>query len=298
MVGVFPDMPGLQTMGESPFKNCQGLTGELKISNCLKKIPRAAFQSSSFCGTAVIPSGVESIGSSSQYGAFESCGEITAIWVKGRSSSQSESYTEVHCQKFAASCPSLKMILMGQNTCGMEMTTTGGNAMLNGNSNVQVFVPSNGKWDNLVLGGTDNKVWFYGPDKEFDLSVNDSDMTATFTPTTLDALVNVLAWAPQFKTHFNLDTHISVTNAIDLTGATITDEMVSGITFDRLMFSVKTQAELNAILSAFPASTPLAIEPSGITESIIVPSSRKVFVQLSETDAIKLRLKGFSIIIR
>ena len=170
--------------------------------------------------------------------------------------------------------------------------------MLSGVTGAHVFVPANGYWNGLVTGGTDNKLWYYGPTNEFDLDVNDVDMTATFTPTTVNALTNALAWAPSFKTHFNLDAHISVTNTLDLTGVTITERMVSGVTFDRLMFKVNNQAQLNAILDAFPASASLAIDPSGITESLVIPASRKVFVQLSEADAVRLKIKGFTIIVK
>ena len=143
--------------------------------------------------------------------------------------------------------------------------------MLADDSGVQVFVPANGYWTGLVTGGTNNKLWYYGPTNEFDLDVNDTDMTATFTPTTVNALTNALSWASPFKTHFNLDTHISVTNALDLTGVTITPAMASGVTFDRLVLSVKTQAQLDGILDAFPAATVMAIDPTGLTEKLTVP---------------------------
>ena len=38
------------------------------------------------------------------------------------------------------------------------------------------------------------------------------------------------------------------------------------------MFKVKTQAQLESILAAVPASVPLAIDPSDITENLTVPA--------------------------
>lgn len=171
--------------------------------------------------------------------------------------------------------------------------------MLAYDSGVQVFVPANGYWTGLVTGGANNKLWYYGPTNEFDLDVSDVDMTATFTPTTVNALTNALAWAPSFKTHFNLDAHISVTNTLDLTGVTITPALVSGVTFDRLIFSVKTQAQLNAILTAFPATTPISIDPTGLMENMVVPNDYpNVFVKTVPGVTIKRTASGFVIIVR
>ena len=82
------------------------------------------------------------------------------------------------------------------------------------------------------------------------------------------------------------------------TDVKFTEEMVEDLTFDRLMFTVKTQAELDGILDVFPSDAPLAIDPSSITENLTIPLSRKVFVQLSEADAVRLKAKGFAIIFR
>lgn len=193
----------------------------------------------------------------------------------------------------------MKMILMGKNTKGESRTGTGVNAMLYGDTGVQVFVPANGYWDGLVAGGTDNDVWYYGPASEFDLEIDNEWMQAVITPTTANALTNALAWVPQFKTHFNLDAHISVTNAIDLTDVTITDDMVRGVTFDRLMFSTKTQTQLNAILDAFPSTTPISIDPTGLTENMVVPDTyTNVFVKTVPGVTIKRTSKGFIIVVK
>ena len=124
-------------------------------------------------------------------------------------------------------------------------------------------------------------------------------MEAMFTPTTVNALTNALAWAPQFKTHFNLDAHISVTNTLDLTDVTITEDMTSGVTFDRLVFSAKKQTQLDAILGAFPASAQIAIDPTGLTENMVIPNDYpNVFVKTVPGVTIKRTAKGFMIIIK
>ena len=299
MVGTYPDWSSVTSIGESPFQVCKLMSGELKLGNSLTSVDRLAFSQSRYSGTAILPSSLETAGGNSDYGIFQENPNLKAIWVKGRPKAASQTYTTVYCAKFAASCTAMKMILMGRNTKGGRMTQTGVNSMLAYDSGVQVFVPANGYWTGLVTGGANNKLWYYGPTNEFDLDVSDVDMTATFTPTTVNALTNALAWAPSFKTHFNLDAHISVTNTLDLTGVTITPALVSGVTFDRLIFSVKTQAQLNAILTAFPATTPISIDPTGLMENMVVPNDYpNVFVKTVPGVTIKRTASGFVIIVR
>ncbi len=113
----------------------------------------------------------------------------------------------------------------------------------------------------------------------------------------MNAFTNALSWASDFKTHFNLDAHISVTNTLDLTDMTITPAMASGVTFDRLILTAKTQAELNAILDAFPATTPISIDPTGLTENMVIPDEYpNVFVKTVPGVTIKRTTKGFVII--
>ena len=297
MVGEYPDLSLLTSVGESPFQNCTNMTGKLKLGESLSTIPKLAFAKSCFSGTAVVPADVTIIGQDANSGVFEQDPNLSAIWVKGKPDAASQTYTTVYCARFAASCSSMKMILMGKNTKGGRMTQTGSNAMLYGATGVQVFVPANGYWNGLVAGGTtNNKVWYYGPTGELDLEINHEWMQATITPTTVNALTNALAWVPAFKTHFNLDAHISVTNAIDLTDVTITDDMVSGVTFDRLMFSAKTQTQLDAILGKFPVTTPISIDPTGLTENMVVPDTyTNVYVKTVPGVTIKRTASGFII---
>ena len=293
----YPDLSRLTSIGESPFKLCSKMTGKLMLGESLSVIPQLAFANSQFSGTAVVPACVTTIGENANNGVFEQNPNLSAIWVKGKPDAASQTYTTVYCAKLAASCPSMKMILMGKNTKGARMAQSS-NYMLNGDSGVQVFVPTNGYWNGLVAGGSNNKVWYYGPTGEFDLEINHEWMQATITPTTVNALTNALAWVPAFKTHFNLDAHISVTNAIDLTDVTITDDMVSGVTFDRLMFSAKTQTQLDAILGKFPATTPISIDPTGLTENMVIPDGYpNVFVKTVPGVTVKRTASGFMIIV-
>ena len=299
MVGEYPDLTRLTSIGESPFAYCSKLTGKLKLGESLSTIPRVAFQYSYFSGTAVIPTSVTTIGTDGDFGVFRNNPNLTAIWVKGKPDAASQTYTTVYCAQFAATCPSMKMVLMGKNTKGGRMTQISDNAMLANDTGVQVFVPANGYWNGLVAEGTDNKVWYYGPTGELDLEINHEWIQATITPTTVNALTNALAWVPAFKTHFNFDAHISVTNTIDLTDVTITEDMTSGVTFDRLVFSAKTQTQLDAILGAFPATTPISIDPTGLTENMVIPDGYpNVFVKTVSGVTIRRTANGFKIIVR
>ena len=298
MQGAYPDLSVATYFGESVFYKAP-LTGTLKLGDSLTSITRLTFSGCNFAASAIMPSSVPTIGHNSNYGVFQENPNLAAIWIKGKPDAASQTYTTVYCAKLAASCPSMKMILMGKNTKGARMTQTGGNAMLANDTGVQVFIPANGYWDGLVPGGNNNKIWDYGPTREFDLVVDENLKTATITPTTVDTFTNALAWASMFKEHLDLEPRISVTNTLDLTDVTITSAMVSGVTFDRLIFSAKTQTQLNAILGAFPATTPISIDPTGLTENMVIPDGYpNVFVKTVPGVTIKRTASGFMIIVK
>ena len=196
-----------------------------------------------------------------------------------------------------AKCSGLKTIFVGPNI--KAASNVARTPRFPGSSNYTVFLPrssDNMTWNAYDALGTNPTVVYYGPNEEMEFKMAKTTLTATVR--TASALTNVLNYATTFKDDFELNTRISVTNAIDLTGVTITEQMVSGVTFDRLMFSVKTQAELNNIINTFPSSTPISIDPSEITENLTIPASRKIHVLLSETDAVRLKVKGFMIIVK
>lgn len=74
---------------------------------------------------------------------------------------------------------------------------------------------------------------------------------------------------------------------------------ISGVTFDRLMFSAKTQTQLNAILGAFPATTPVSIDSTGLTENMVIPETYpNVFVKTVPGVTSKRTTSGFMIIFK
>ena len=163
----------------------------------------------------------------------------------------------------------------------------------------KVFVPANGKWTGCNYGGTNTDVIEYGENKNLDLVVDEAAGTVTATPTTPELLVKMLEAAPTFKRAFALDMKISVTNTLDFTGVTITDDMVDGVTFDRLVFSAKKQTQLDAILGAFPATTPISIDPTGLTENMVIPDGySNVHVKTVPGVTVKRTASGFMIIVK
>ena len=144
-----------------------------------------------------------------------------------------------------------------------------------------IFVPKVG-WDGVdAYVGANNKVVYYGRGEELDIAVNASANTLTATPTTANALTNVLDAAAVFKEEFGLDTRINVTNAIEIGEGVITAEKLRYATFNSLMFKVMTQSQLDSVLAVVPASVPLAVDPSDAREELIVPQGREVYVRLS-----------------
>ena len=165
--------------------------------------------------------------------------------------------------------------------------------------NVKFFIPKarwTGATDNYITNSTSKgscKIIRYGPGEDIDVSID-----GTFTVATAERLDNVLSVANDLHTYCGMNPKISVTNAIEFSEGLITADRMKFATFNSLMFKVKTQTQLESILAAVPASVPLAIDPSDITENLTVPAARKIFVKLSETDAIRLKVKGLMIIVK
>lgn len=227
--------------------------------------------------------------------------KLQGVWVKGMSTvtSGTQTYTPVSMRCAFRDCKNLKVILCGANT--KLGTVYGNNYGLHNVTGCKVFVPANGYWDAVAdyLGGADTELIPYGPLQSVNLQIDEAACRIIATPTTAAALVQVLEAAPTFKSVFRLDTRVSVTNTIDLSDVTITEAMVSGVTFDRLMFSAKTQAQLSAILAAFPATTPISIDPTGLTENMVIPNDYpNVHVKTVPGVAIKRTANGFMVIVR
>ena len=282
MKDTLPDLSAVTVFGERPFDSVD-LTGDLKLGASLTAIEGWAFRNCKF-DDAVIPTNVTTVGrNASAYGVFKDCANMVAMWVKGKPTEASQKYTTVYCGTLAANCAKLKMVLMGRNTKG-ELQNPSGNQydMLAGDKGVQVLVPANGYWNKLATGGEDNKIWYYGPTNEFDLVIDEAKMSATFTPTTENALTNVIAWAPLLKEHFDLDTVISITNHID-SSFELSDAMLQNVTISAklwfLTFNVQSQAQLDNVLAAVSVDTPVLIDIEGAGRNqITVPEGRKVAI--------------------
>ena len=223
--------------------------------------------------------------------------KLKGVWYKGRPdvTTGTQDYTKIITGDQLREEIALKVVLIGKNT-----QPSGTDDMMVNVSGCKVFIPQNGKWSpGTTYANANNEVIWYGANTNLDLSVNTDLMKITAIPKTADMLVKVLEAAPIFKDVFGLEPRISVTNAIDLTGVTITDEMLSSVTFDRLMFTAKTQAQLNAILAAFPATTPISIDPTGLTENMVIPETyNNVHVKTVPGVTIKRTADGFMIIFK
>ena len=226
--------------------------------------------------------------------------KLKGVWYKGRPdvTSGTQDYTNIVPRDQLREEIALKVVLLGKNTQPLTSGSLAGDMLVNV-SGCKVFIPQNGKWiPGTTYANANNEVIWYGANTNLDLSVNTDLMQITAMPKTADMLVKVLEAAPIFKDVFGLEPRISVTNAIDLTGVTITSEMASNVTFDRLMFSAKTQTQLNAILAAFPATTPISIDPTGLTENMVIPNDyTNVYVKTVPGVTIR-RTAGFMLIFK
>ena len=235
---------------------------------------------------------------------FTNCTRLESMFIPGLDSGTER--TLVRRSEFVSGCTSLKVFLAGpltglSNTYGATDQT-----MFTNVKGCRIFVPTGSNWDTesstekgLAAYEANNYVFYYGPGRELDLSFDHDDKMISAIPTTVHALTNVLAVAATVKSEFGYDTRISVTNTIDLTGVTIDPTAVSGVTFDRLMFAAKTQAQLNAILGAFPKTTPISIDPTGLTENMVIPETyNNVHVKTVPGVTIKRTTTGFMLIVK
>ena len=197
-----------------------------------------------------------------------------------------------------AQCNALKTIFVGPNIKASNSVTH--TPRFPNSTGYTLFLPRNSgnmTWNSYTALGTNPNVIYYGPNEELEFQLGDTMVTAMVRTT--GALTNLLNQVATFKNDFGLDTRISVTNTLDLTGVTIDSTAVSGVTFDRLMFSAKTQAQLNAILGAFPATTPISIDPTGLTENMVIPETyNNVYVKTVPGVTIKRTVSGLMIIVK
>ena len=301
--GTYPDLSSATAIGEQLFGKTYNMTGKLRLGNSLADISSKAFQMANW-PEAVIPASVKTMGKDNPgNGVFIGCTNMVALWVKGRPTEASQTYLTVYCGTLVKNCTALKLVLMGQNTKGEHRDVVGGNAMLSEVDGAHVLVPDNGYWDGLKTGGGEsNKVWYYGPNRELDLTIDETAKTVTFAPTTENAMTNAIAWASTIKEHFGLDTVISLKSRID-TSVAITEAMLQNVTLTTppwyLTFAVKNQEELDNVLAAVSADTPIIIDIEGAGKNqITVPEGRKVAILAKSGWTFGAKLNGLVISFR
>ena len=302
--GTYPDLSAATAIGEQLFGKTYNMTGKLRLGNSLAEISSKAFQMANW-PEAVIPASVEKMGKTKNTGngVFIGCTNMVALWVKGKPTEASQTYLTVNCGTLVKNCKALKLVLMGQNTKGEYMNEEEDYTMLSGVVGAHVLVPDNGYWDGLKTGGGEsNKVWYYGPNRELDLTIDETAKTVTFAPTTENAMTNAIAWASTIKEHFGLDTVISLKSRID-TSVAITEAMLQNVTLTAppwyLTFAVKNQEELDYVLAAVSADTPIIIDIEGAGKNqITVPDGRKVAILAKSGWTFGAKLNGLVISFR
>ena len=289
----------LKTVGNSAFNSCKKLSG-LSIEEGVSALPYRSFYSpGGLRGPLIFPHSMTSLGSQSFLWISTA---VTSVWIKGpeKVSSGTQPYTDIACGYgniiYVSGNLGLKAALFGWYT-----KPSGVNAfVLHKLNKCPVYLPRNGRWleENLSsqFGGT-GTILFYGPGEELDISIDETRNVLTATPTTVHALTNVLASAAIFKSDFGLDTKVSLTNAFTFSASVFTGSAAQNVTFERLYFAVQTQAQLASILTAMPSIVPLAIDPTGLTETLTIPGNREVEVKFGEGYKVRKRLNGFEVVV-
>ena len=235
---------------------------------------------------------------------FTDCTRLKAMFIPGPDSGTGRTW--VRRSSFVANCTSLKVFLAGPLTGLSNSYGATDQTMFTNVRGCKIFVPTGSNWDTesstekgLAAYEANNAVFYYGAGRELDLAINHNDHLITATPATAHAFTNVLASAFTFKELFGMDTRINVTNALEIAAGSVTAAELAGVTFDSLTFAVKTQAQLDTVLAAVPAETPLAIDPEGATENLMVTTgNRKIYVMLPKNGTYKVRQGGLIIIVK
>ena len=246
--------------------------------------------------------------------SFFGCSNLESIWIKG--SKMLKGYNAGHGRVIFQECTSLKCVLFGPNRTSLYTQSSQPGFAFPYQSDCVFFLPrhtasgadspwySYREWTNgsQHMYGTNPRLVFYGPNAE-DLDIEgadgDNDGKITFIPRTVHALTNVLSSASTVSRNFDLAVTVSVTNAIDLTNVEITEDMAKSAAYANLMFSAKTQTQLDAILGAFPATTPISIDPTGLTEDMTIPNDYpNVFVKTVPGVTVRRMSIGFMIIFK
>jgi hypothetical protein len=267
----------------SALYGCENLTGVITVPDKAATINSWAIAYCRGLTHAVFGRGVKSI----EGKAFQGCSGLLGVLIPGPQTvtKGTQTYTEVSANDTFTDAVALKIVLLGPNTKGTDFIS-GENttSLMRHVKDSKVYVPDNGYWDSLKLGGTNNKIVKYGQGQAFDLAFDHDVKTMIATPTTEQGLADVLNLAAVVKREFGLNTKVSITNAIEATSGLVTAEMLSNATFDAIMFTVNTQAQLDNVLKAVPKSTQLGlvIDPTDDKkEPLTLPADREVWVHLA-----------------
>ena len=188
-----------------------------------------------------------------------------------------------YTQSIVSSCAGVNAIVVGPN---VKVDDKGKLANLfPAATGAVLLVPrnvGNMSWDGsdqIALGGTGNTVAYYGPAEAFDIEMHDTYVT--FIPNTANGLSDALGWAQTFKTAFDIDSRINITNRLEMTAA-VTEAMLQNVTLAAppwyITFAVQTQTQLDNALAAVQADVPVIIDIDGATENIVVPDNREVAI--------------------
>ena len=293
--GVFPDVAGVSTFGSGPFQMAGqngGMTGTVRFNKNLTTVPKRMFNATCLSGTILIPSSVTYVGDT----VFNEAKYLKGVWIAGvpYATSGDQAYTTIDVNNVFRYNFANELVVIGPNTTP-NGTLTSQWQNFGRDVHGEVLLPDNGKWDGFTLNSANASVVYYG----FKMELDEDAGIVKITATTAEQLKQALEYAPQFKNVFGYDMRINVTNTLDLSGVTITEDMVSGVTFDRLIFSAKTQTQMDAILAAVPSSVPVSIDPTGLTENMTIPDDYpNVFVKTVPGVTIKRTTKGFMIIVK
>ncbi len=221
-------------------------------------------------------------------------------------SSGTQTYTSLSKNNTFNWSTSLELVFLGPTVKPSGTDKTMFNYVTGSGNNVKIYAPYqhwNGTtWQNQrgsnpgTLSAT-----LYGHGQAVDFALDDDLSLLTATPTTEAALVDVLTYAPQFKSRFGLDTKICVTNALTSTGL-VTKQMLqtASVTFDSLTFAARTQTELDNVLDITPVDVPLVIDPAGATDELrlTTQTGRKIHVLLPEGGSYRITHNGLMIIVK
>lgn len=281
---------GVTSMGGWVFQNAQMQHPFPDISRVVSYSESRTFENALFSGMAR----VANLANTTE-GFFSGCMNLQSIFIPGPETavSGSQTYRTVNSKVFAQECTSLKVILAGPNTKGRNLSA---NTMLSGVTGCKVFVPDNSFWNNLLVGGTDNEVIYYGGSTGFNIVVDEAEQTITETVTTRTGLEKALDAAPALESGFGWTVRIDVPSGIDMSGGAVDGGLFAANKLPAV-FAVKTQAQLEKVLAAVPPTSLLAIDPTGATESLTMPQDRAVWVYLAGNGQYR-KIKGLVIVVR